>query len=89
MGLEGYELSVFCKFDDVMLITGDSDHEMLICKLKTLNIHVVLLMRDVGSDSSASSKLLKDEICMHIELREEVAIDRELFLTAVLRITGR
>lgn len=76
--LEAYELSVIRKFDYVVLITGDADHEMLIRKLKALKIHAVLLTWDVDSDSSATSKLLKDEACTHIELSELVAADREL-----------
>ena len=58
--LEAYELSVIRKFDYVVLITGDADHEMLIRKLKALKIHAVLLTWDVDSNSSATSRLLKD-----------------------------
>lgn len=47
--LEAYELSVIRKFDYVVLITGDADHEMLIRKLKALKIHAVLLTWDVDS----------------------------------------
>lgn len=34
--LEAYELATFRKFDYVVLITGDADHEMLVRKLKPL-----------------------------------------------------
>ena len=41
--LEAYELATFRKFDYVVLITGDADHEMLVRKLKALKTKVVLL----------------------------------------------
>ena len=41
--LEAYELATIRKFDYVVLITGDADHEMLVKKLKALKIHTVLL----------------------------------------------
>ena len=48
--LEAYELATIRKFDFVVLITGDADHEMLVKKLKALKIHTVLLTWDVSDD---------------------------------------
>lgn len=77
--LEAYELSTIRKFDYVVLITGDADHEMLIRKLKALKIHTVLLTWDISNDRSTSTaKLLKEEACTHIELGKLVANDKEL-----------
>ncbi len=86
--LEAYELSVIRKFDYVVLITGDADHEMLIRKLKALKIRAVLLTWDVDSESSATSRLLKDEACLHIELSELVAADSELLGQLCRRVKG-
>lgn len=77
--LEAYELSIIRKFDYVVLITGDADHEMLIKKLKTLKIHAILLTWDVANDKATSTaKLLRDEACTHIELNKLVAADTNL-----------
>lgn len=77
--LEAYELATIRKFDYVVLITGDADHEMLIRKLKALKIHAVLLTWDVSQDQATSTaKLLKDEACTHIELNKLVMYDKEL-----------
>jgi uncharacterized LabA/DUF88 family protein len=78
--LEAYELSTFRHFDYVILITGDADHEMLVRKLKALKINVVLLTWNASDNNTTStSKLLKDEACIHIELSERVAEDPALF----------
>lgn len=77
--LEAYELSTIRKFDYVVLITGDADHEMLIKKLKALKIHAVLLTWDVANDKATSTaKLLRDEACTHIELNKLVEADASL-----------
>lgn len=77
--LEAYELSIIRKFDYVVLITGDADHEILIRKLKALKINAVLLTWDVSNDKSTSiAKLLKEEACTHIELNKLVIEDRGL-----------
>lgn len=77
--LEAYELSIIRKFDYVVLITGDADHEMLIRKLKALKIHTILLTWDVSKDKATSTaKLLKDEACTHIEMNKLVADDKDL-----------
>lgn len=65
--LEAYELSLFRKFDFVVLITGDADHEMLVKKLKSLKVHVILLTWNL-SEQSITSKLLREEACTHIEM---------------------
>lgn len=72
--LEAYELSILRKFDYVVLITGDADHEMLIRKLKALKIYTILLTWDVdGSRATSTAKLLRDEACTHIEMGKLVA----------------
>lgn len=77
--LEAYELSTIRKFDYVVLITGDADHEMLIRKLKALKIHTVLLTWDISDDRfTSTAKLLKEEACTHIEMDKLVMNDREL-----------
>ena len=77
--LEAYELATIRKFDFVVLITGDADHEMLVKKLKALKIHTVLLTWDVSDDESTSTaRLLKDEACTHIEIDKIISDDREL-----------
>ena len=75
--LEAYELALFRKFDYVVLITGDADHEMLIKKLKALKIETILLTWDVEENSSTSG-LLKDEACIHLEISKLLAEDRDL-----------
>lgn len=77
--LEAYELSTIRKFDYVVLITGDADHEMLIKKLKALKIHTVLLTWDVADNQTTSTaKLLREEACTHLELNKLVACDKEI-----------
>lgn len=77
--LEAYELSILRKFDYVVLITGDADHEMLMRKLKALKMHTILLTWDVdGSRTTSTAKLLRDEACTHIELGKLVAEDAQL-----------
>lgn len=77
--LEAYELSVIRKFDYVILITGDADHEMLIRKLKALKIHTILLTWDVSDDKSTSTaRLLREEACTHIELNKLAVEDKDL-----------
>lgn len=65
--LEAYELSTFRKFDYVVLITGDADHEMLVRKLKALKIKTVLLTWNLTNVDS-TSPLLKEEAGHHWEL---------------------
>lgn len=65
--LEAYELATIRKFDYVVLITGDADHEMLIKKLKALKTQVILLTGDFTS-KSATSKLLREESTIHLDL---------------------
>lgn len=65
--LEAYELATFRKFDYVVLITGDADHEMLVRKLKALKIKTVLLTWNL-THVDATSPLLKEEAGHHWEL---------------------
>lgn len=69
--LEAYELATFRKFDYVVLITGDADHEMLVRKLKALKTKVVLLTWDMA-DVEMTSPLLKEEVSQHWELGQIV-----------------
>lgn len=75
--LEAYELALLRKFDFIILMTGDADHEMLVKKLKALKIRVILLTWDLGTQSS-TSRFLSEEACCHIELDEMVKNDRAL-----------
>ena len=75
--LEAYELAAIRRFDYVVLITGDADHEMLIKKLKALHINVILLTGDFG-ESSATSRLLRDEATLHLDLGEKFQQQPEL-----------
>ncbi|MDE7413116.1 MAG: NYN domain-containing protein [Muribaculaceae bacterium] len=67
--LEAYELATFRKFDYVVLITGDADHEMLVRKLKALKIKTVLLTWNL-TDVDATSSLLREEAGHHWELSD-------------------
>jgi len=69
--LEAYELATFRKFDYVVLITGDADHEMLVRKLKALKIKTVLLTWNL-TDVDATSPLLREEAGHHWELSDIV-----------------
>lgn len=83
--LEAYELSLIRKFDYVVLITGDADHEMLVKKLKTLKINVLLLTWDVSSDKNTSTaKLLRDEAYIHLEINKLI-IDNPALLNQLCR----
>lgn len=74
--LEAYELATIRKFDFIVLITGDADHEMLLKKLKALKIHTVLLTWDVaGNGSTSTAKLLREEACTHIEINKLIDED--------------
>lgn len=75
--LEAYELATFRKFDYVVLITGDADHEMLVRKLKALKIKTVLLTWNL-TDVDATSPLLKEEAGHHWELSHILEKDNEL-----------
>ena len=62
-------MSTFRKFDYVVLITGDADHEMLVRKLKALKIKTVLLTWNLA-DGEATSPLLSEEAGHHWELSD-------------------
>ena len=77
--LETYELTLLRKFEVVVLITGDADHEMLVKKLKALKTDVILLTWDVSEKSSTStSSLLREEACTHIEISKLLKEDKDL-----------
>lgn len=75
--LEAYELARFRHFDYVVLITGDTDHEMLVRKLKALKIKTVLLTWNL-TDVDMTSSLLRDEAGQHWELSQMVDGDPQL-----------
>ena len=75
--LDAFQLSLIHNFDYVILITGDADHEMLVKKLQTIKCKVILLTWNLGPQSS-TSRLLREEVWKHIELREECLLDTEL-----------
>ena len=75
--LDTYEMAQFRKFDYTVLISGDADHEMLARKLNALKTKVVLLTWNVGPQAS-TSRLLKEEVGWHLELRDECAADKTL-----------
>ncbi len=77
--LEAYELSAIRRFDYVVLITGDADHEMLLRKLKAQKIRAILLTWDVTQGTTTSTaRMLREEAYAHIELSELVANDKNL-----------
>lgn len=75
--LEAYELATFRKFDYVVLITGDADHEMLVRKLKALKIKTVLLTWNLNN-VEATSPLLREEAGHHWELSQLLQEDPDL-----------
>ena len=88
--LEAYELSLVRKFDYVVLITGDADHEMLIRKLKALKIHTILLTWDVEETKvTSTAKSLREEACTHIELSKLIMEDSKLLMEICERDNGR
>lgn len=75
--LEAYELATFRKFDYVVLITGDADHEMLVHKLKALKIKTVLLTWNIN-DMDTTAHKLRQEVGRHWELSEIADRDPKL-----------
>ena len=67
--LDTYELTLIRKFDYVVLISGDADHEMLAKKLKALKTHVILLTWDPAKTGS-TSRFLREEVCDHIDMNK-------------------
>lgn len=83
--LEAYELATFRKFDYVVLITGDADHEMLVRKLKALKIKTVLLTWNL-TDVDATSPLLREEAGHHWELSNILENDPNLRRSLLYRL---
>lgn len=75
--LDTYEMTLFRKFDYVVLISGDADHEMLARKLKALKTHTILLTWDPANTGS-TSRFLSEEVCTLIDLRKETEADPAL-----------
>lgn len=76
--LDTYEMTLFRKFDYVVLISGDADHEMLARKLKALKTHVILMTWDPANTGSTSS-FLSEEVCTHIDIKRLTDNDQNLF----------
>lgn len=83
--LEAYELATFRKFDYVVLITGDADHEMLVRKLKALKIKTLLLTWNL-TNVDATSPLLKEEAGHHWELSKVMAENPALKRSMLYRL---
>ena len=75
--LDTYELTLYRKFDFVVLISGDADHEILARKLKALKTHVILLTWDPANTLSTST-MLKEEVCAHFDMNRLIAADATL-----------
>ena len=75
--LEAYELATFRKFDYVVLITGDADHQMLVRKLKALKTKTVLITWNL-TDVDATSSMLREEVGQHWELSQIVDVNPQL-----------
>ncbi len=82
--LDTYELTLFRKFDYVVLISGDADHEMLARKLKALKTHVILLTWDpAGTDST--SRFLSEEVCTHFDMNRITSENKSVFNATTTR----
>ena len=75
--LDTYEMTLFRKFDYVVLISGDADHEMLARKLKALKTHVILLTLDPAHTNS-TSRFLSEEVCTHLDITKLISENEEL-----------
>lgn len=75
--LDTYEMTLFRKFDYVVLISGDADHEMLARKLKALKTHVILLTWDPAHTNS-TSRFLSEEVCTHLDITKLISENEEL-----------
>ena len=85
--LEAYELTSIRKFDYVVLITGDADHEMLIRKLKALKVNVLLYTWNLGPQA-ATSPFLEEEAPWHIDLESETAAHPDLINRICRRLSS-
>ena len=72
--LDTYELTLYRKFDYVVLISGDADHEMLARKLKALKTYTILLTWDPACTGS-TSRFLSEEVCSHADMNKITALD--------------
>ena len=78
--LETFELSMYRDFDFVVLITGDTDHEMLARKIKALKKQVILLTWTLD-DKTKSGKYLREEVTYHIDLATIVKEDNSVVIS--------
>ena len=75
--LDTYEMTLIRKFDYVVLISGDADHEMLARKLKALKTHVILLTWDPAHTNS-TSRFLSEEVCTHLDITRLISEDENI-----------
>ena len=75
--LDTYEMTLIRKFDYVVLIGGDADHEMLARKLKALKTHVILLTWDPAHTNS-TSRFLSEEVCTHLDITRLIYEDENI-----------
>ena len=85
--LDTYEMTLIRKFDYVVLISGDADHEMLARKLKALKTHTILLTWDPANTGS-TSRFLSEEVCTHISLRKETTDNPDLLKRLTIKFKG-
>ncbi len=86
--LEAYELTSIRRFDYVVLITGDADHEMLIRKLKALKVNVLLYTWNLGPQS-ATSPFLEEEAPWHIDMEHETSAHPAILNQVCRRLAQR
>ena len=75
--LDTYEMTLIRKFDYVVFISGDADHEMLARKLKALKTHVILLTWDPAHTNS-TSRFLSEEVCTHLDITRLIYEDENI-----------
>ena len=75
--LDTYEMTLIRKFDYVVLISGDADHEMLARKLKALKTHVILLTWDPAHTNS-TSRFLSEGVCTHLDITRLISEDENI-----------
>ena len=82
--LDTYELTLYRKFDFVVLVSGDADHEMLARKLKALKTHSILLTWDPAHTGS-TSRFLSEEVCTHIDIMKLAGQEPDLLKKLTLK----
>ncbi|GHV32535.1 hypothetical protein AGMMS4952_23050 [Spirochaetia bacterium] len=77
LALEAYELTIYKKFDILVLVAGDGDYVPLVRKLTTLGTQVMLISWDFSynnedgvSTETRTSRQLLEEVCYPIPMHE-------------------